>query len=64
MLHWTRPRMRLSVKERRMKLAKATNLNGKSGVAKWRDLRLSQQRHNPLHLKKMWKIKESSTITT
>jgi BirA family transcriptional regulator, biotin operon repressor / biotin---[acetyl-CoA-carboxylase] ligase len=29
--------MRLSVKERRMKLANATNLNRKSGVAEWRD---------------------------
>jgi len=30
--------MRLSIKERRMKLANATSLNRKSGVAKWRDL--------------------------
>jgi hypothetical protein len=27
-------------KERRMKFAEATNLNRKSGVAQWRDLRL------------------------
>jgi len=36
--HWTEPRMRLSIKERRMKLANAASLNRKSGVAKWRDL--------------------------
>jgi hypothetical protein len=33
-----RPRVRLSVKESRMKLANATNLDRKSGVAQWRDL--------------------------
>src|ERR1700677_1148312 len=34
-----RPRVRLSVRESRMKLANATNLDRKSGVAQWRDLR-------------------------
>jgi hypothetical protein len=38
-LHWTRPRMRLSFKERRMMFANATKLYRKSGVAWWRDLR-------------------------
>jgi hypothetical protein len=37
-LHWTEPRMRLSVTERRMKCTSATKLNRKSGGAKWRDL--------------------------
>jgi hypothetical protein len=32
------PRVRLSVKESRMKLANATTLDRKSGVAQWRDL--------------------------
>jgi quinoprotein glucose dehydrogenase len=41
--------MRLSVKERRTKPANATNLNGKSGVAKWRDLRLSHFRIQMAH---------------
>ena len=36
---WTRLRVRLSRKERRMKFANATNLNRKSGGAKPRDLR-------------------------
>jgi hypothetical protein len=30
--HWPRPRMRLSLKERRMKLLNATNLDRKSGI--------------------------------
>ncbi|MGC2403358.1 MAG: hypothetical protein WA510_26445, partial [Acidobacteriaceae bacterium] len=30
------------LKERRMKLANAANLNGKSGVAKWRDLQFTE----------------------
>ena len=38
-LHWTRPRMRLSVRERRMKCTNATKFHRKSGVAKRRDLR-------------------------
>jgi hypothetical protein len=38
-LRWTRSRVRLSRKERRMKVASATNLNRKSGGAKPRDLR-------------------------
>jgi hypothetical protein len=36
--HRTRPRVRLSLKERRMKFANATNFNRKSGAAQWRDL--------------------------
>jgi hypothetical protein len=39
--HWTRQRVRLSLKERRMMLANATNFYRKSGVAQWRDLRFS-----------------------
>jgi hypothetical protein len=35
---WTKPRVRLSLKERRMRSANATNVHRKSGVAKWRDL--------------------------
>jgi hypothetical protein len=31
--HWTRPRVRLSFKERRMMFASATNFYRKSGVA-------------------------------
>src|SRR5579863_8741010 len=38
-LHWTGPRVRLSLKERRMMLDNATNLYRKFGVAKRRDLR-------------------------
>ena len=38
-LRWTRLRVRLSRKERRMKFANATNLNRKSGGAKRADLR-------------------------
>jgi hypothetical protein len=38
-LRWTRPRVRLSLKERRMMFLNATNFNRKSGVAQWRDLR-------------------------
>jgi hypothetical protein len=38
-LRWTRLRVRLSLKERRMKFANATNLNRKYGGAKPRDLR-------------------------
>ena len=38
-LRWTRLRVRLSRKERRIKFANATNLNRKSGGAKPRDLR-------------------------
>jgi len=37
--HWTRPRMRLSLKERRMMFDNASNFYRKSGVAEWRDLR-------------------------
>jgi hypothetical protein len=36
--HWTKPRVRLSLKERRMSSANATKVHRKSGVAKWRDL--------------------------
>ncbi len=36
--HWTGPRVRLSLKERRMKCANAAKLHRKSGVAQWRDL--------------------------
>ena len=39
---WTKPRLRLSLKERRMECAKATNLNRKSGGAQPRDLRFSR----------------------
>jgi hypothetical protein len=38
--HWTRPRVRLSVRERRMKCTNATKFHRKSGGAKWRDLLL------------------------
>jgi hypothetical protein len=37
-LHWTRPRVRLSVKERRMKSINATKFHRKSGGGKSRDL--------------------------
>jgi hypothetical protein len=37
-LRWIRLRMRLSLKERRMRFANATNINRKSGGAKPRDL--------------------------
>src|ERR1700691_4503449 len=37
-LHWTGPRVRLSVRERRMKCTNATKFHRKSGVAQWRDL--------------------------
>jgi hypothetical protein len=37
-LNWTRPRVRLSVRERRMKCISATKFHRKSGGAKWRDL--------------------------
>jgi hypothetical protein len=37
-VHWTRPRVRLSVRERRMKCTNATNFHRKSGGAQWRDL--------------------------
>src|SRR6204780_1359199 len=37
-LHRTRPRMRLSVRERRMKCTNATKLHRKSGGGEWRDL--------------------------
>jgi hypothetical protein len=37
-LHWTRPRMRLSLKERRIMFDNASNFYRKSGVAEWRDL--------------------------
>jgi hypothetical protein len=40
------PRVRLSVKESRMKLANATNLDRKSGVAEWRDLRCAFPERN------------------
>jgi hypothetical protein len=35
---WTKPGVRLSLKERRMRSANATKVHRKSGVAKWRDL--------------------------
>src|SRR5579859_701722 len=38
-LHWRRLRVRLSVKESRMKFANATRIDRKSGVAQRRDLR-------------------------
>ena len=38
-LHWTKPRVRLSVRERRMKCTNATKFHRKSGGAKPRDLR-------------------------
>ena len=38
-LHWTGPRMHLSLNERRMMLDNATNLYRKSGVAQLSDLR-------------------------
>jgi hypothetical protein len=41
-LHWTRPRMRLSLNERRMMFDNASNFYRKSGVAQWRDLRFLQ----------------------
>jgi hypothetical protein len=37
--HWTRLRVRLSLKERRMRSVNATNFHRKSGGAKPRDLR-------------------------
>src|SRR5580698_5344111 len=37
-LHWTQPRMRLSVRERRMMCINATKFHRKSGGAEWRDL--------------------------
>jgi hypothetical protein len=37
-LHWTWPRVRLSVRERRMKSINATKSHRKSGGAQWRDL--------------------------
>ena len=46
-LHWTRPRVRLSFKERRMKCANATKLHRKSGVAQWRDLLFLCRSHTP-----------------
>src|SRR5580698_1318887 len=36
--HWTQPRVRLSVRERRMKCINATKFHRKSGGAQWRDL--------------------------
>jgi hypothetical protein len=39
--HWTKPRVRLSLKERRMRSANATNVHRKSGVAKRRDLQFT-----------------------
>jgi hypothetical protein len=39
--HWTRPRVRLSVRERYMKFAEATKFHRKSGGAQWRDLLFS-----------------------
>src|SRR5580700_768861 len=39
---WTKPRARLSLKERRMRSANATKVHRKSGVAKWSDLLFSQ----------------------
>jgi hypothetical protein len=39
--HWTGPRVRLSVRERRMKCDNATKFHRKSGVAKWRDLQFN-----------------------
>jgi hypothetical protein len=43
--------MRLSVKERRIKLANATNLNGKSGVAELGDLQFGLE---PNHAREVW----------
>jgi hypothetical protein len=40
-LHWTGPRVRLSVRERRMKCTSATEFHRKSGGAEWRDLLFS-----------------------
>src|ERR1700730_10776853 len=40
-LRWTGPRVRLSLKERRMMFDNATNFYRKFGVAEWRDLRFS-----------------------
>jgi hypothetical protein len=40
-LHWTSPRVRLSVKERRMSCINAIKFHRKSGGAKWRDLQFS-----------------------
>ena len=42
---WTKPRVRLSLKERRMKSANATNFNGKFGGAKPRDLQCASLLH-------------------
>src|SRR5450631_977606 len=46
-LRWTRLRVRLSRKERRMKFANATHLNRKSGGAKPKDLRFRGHSWNP-----------------
>jgi hypothetical protein len=46
-LHPTRQRMRLSVKERRMKLARATNFNRKSGVVEGSAVSQSQKEFSP-----------------
>jgi hypothetical protein len=44
--HWTRPPVRLSLKERRMKFDNPIKFHRKSGVAQWRDLLfLSQDSH-------------------
>ncbi len=45
--HWTRPRVRLSVRERRMKCADATKFNRRSGGAQWTDLLFSQPLCDP-----------------
>ncbi len=43
-----RPRVRLSVRESRMRLANATKFDRKSGVAQWRDLRFAlMEKRNP-----------------
>jgi hypothetical protein len=39
--HWTKPRVRLSLKERRITFANATKFNRKSGGAQPRDLQFS-----------------------
>ncbi len=47
----TRPtqRVRLSIRERRMKFAEATKFNRKSGGAQWRDLRFSSLPSESIH---------------
>ena len=40
--HWTKARVRVSLKERRMRSANATNVHRKSGVAERRDLQCAR----------------------